>query len=100
MKHIVVVAFLLGLTSSIANAQSFQTSKPIICDDTKTIIKSLTENYNEHPVWTAKDLLNDSRYSLFVNPKTGAWTLLQMTPSVTCILGIGDESTELEKGHI
>ncbi len=90
---LVVVAFLLSLASSIANAQSFQANKPVICDDTKKIIKSLTESFDEKPVWTAKDNSTNSRFSLFVNEKTGAWTLLQMTPETSCILGIGEEST-------
>jgi len=95
MKQKVVVACLFCLASSIAYAQSFQSNKPIICDETKKIIKALTEAYNEKPIWTAKDLLNDSRYSLFVNPKTGEWTLLQMTPEVSCILGVGTESKDV-----
>ena len=60
MKSPVVVAFLLGLTSSIANAQSFQSNKPIICDETVKVIKALTETFNEKPIWTAKDLANDN----------------------------------------
>ncbi len=92
MKYQVVVAFLLSLTSSIANAQSFQADKPVICDDTQKIITSLTETFKEVPIWTAKDGSTSSRYSLFVNEKTGAWTMLQMTPEVSCILGVGEES--------
>ena len=90
--RIVIAAFLFCLTSSIAYAQAFQIQKPIICDSTQKIIRSLVENYNEKPVWTGKDARDDSRYSLFINNKTGTWTLLQMTPEVACILGVGDES--------
>jgi len=94
MKGLVVVAFLLSLTSSIANAQ-FQSEKPIICDQTKKIIEALTTNFYEKPIWTAVDAQDGTRYSLFVNSKTGDWTLLQMNPEVACILGIGIESTLL-----
>lgn len=87
------MAFLLCLTSSIANAQAFEVQKPIICDETQKIIKALAEKFNEKPVWVAKDIKDNSKYSLFVNPKTGAWTMLQMTPEVSCILGVGEEST-------
>ncbi len=86
------LAFLFCLTSSIANAQAFESRKPVICDNTQKIIKSLIENYNEKPIWTAKDARDETRYSLFVNNKTGTWTLLQMTSEVACILGIGDDS--------
>jgi len=91
MKGQVVVAFLLSLSSSIANAQ-FETSKPVICDDTKKIVRSLVEIYNEKPVWGAVNPQDSTRFSLFVNNKTGAWTLIQMNPQVACILGVGEES--------
>ena len=90
--RVFTVAFLLCLTSSIANAQAFTSRKPVVCDETKKVIKILTESFNEKPIWTAKDAQDDTRYSLFVNQKTGAWTLLQMTPEVSCILGVGEES--------
>jgi hypothetical protein len=92
MKNAVIVAFLLSLNSSIANAQAFQANKPVICDETKKIIKSLTEAFNEKPTWIANDSTSDSRYALFVNEKTGTWTLLQVTPEISCILGVGTES--------
>ncbi len=90
MKGLVVVAFLLSLTSSIANAQSFQANKPIICDDMQKIIKSLAENYKEKPVWVAAG--EGTKFSLFVNKDTGSWTLLQFTTEVACILGVGQDS--------
>jgi len=87
-----LMAFLFCLASSIDNAQAFTTAqKPVICDETKKVIKSLTENFNEKPVWTAKDVQDNSRYSLFVNAKTGSWTLLQMSPEYACVLGVGEE---------
>ena len=92
MKAQVIVAFLLSLTSSIANAQ-FESSKPIVCDNTEKIIRSLIEVYDEKVVWSAVNPQDSTRFSLFVNSKTGAWTLLQMTPRVACILGVGEEST-------
>ncbi len=89
------MAFLLCLTSPIANAQAFESRKPVLCDNTQTLIKSLTENYNEKPLWTAKNPVDDTRFSLFVNSKTGHWTLLQMTSTVACIIGVGDDSNFL-----
>jgi len=86
------MVFLFCLISSIANAESFVARKPIVCDETKTVIRSLTETFKEKPMWTAKDVQDDSRYSLFVNEKTGAWTLVQMTPDYACVLGVGEDS--------
>lgn len=89
------MVFLCCLTSSIANAQAFEARKPVLCDDIKSIIKGLTENYNEKPLWTAKNPVDETRFSLFVNSKTGHWTLLQMTSEVACIIGVGEESNFL-----
>jgi hypothetical protein len=95
MKGQVVVAFLFCLISSIANAQPFESRKPVLCDDAKILIRSLTENYNEKPIWTARNPIDDTRFGLFVNAKTGSWTLLQMTPGIACIIGVGEESNLL-----
>lgn len=92
MKYLVIVAFLFCLSSTIANAQPFESRKPVLCDDTKSLIKSLIENYNEKPIWTAVNPVDETRFSLFVNSKTGYWTLLQMTPEIACIIGVGEDS--------
>lgn len=88
----VIAAFLFCLTSSIAYAQAFESSKPVLCDNVQSIIRGLTENYNEKPVWTARNPVDDTRYALFVNAKDGSWTLLQMTTEIACIIGVGQES--------
>ena len=95
MKYSVVVALLLSLYSSLANAQPFESRKPVLCDDVKTLIKSLTEDYNEKPIWTAINPVDDTRFGLFVNSKNGAWTLLQMTSEIACIIGVGKDSNLL-----
>lgn len=91
MKNI-SVAFLFCLISSIVNAQAFQTNKLVLCDDTKKLISALNENWNEKLVWAGNDSTDKSRYGLFVNSKTGSWTLLQLTPEIACIVGVGDNS--------
>jgi hypothetical protein len=90
--RMLTMAFLFCLSSTIANAEPFETRKPVLCDDTKKLIKGLTENYNEKPVWTARNPVDDTRFALFVNSKTKAWTLLQMTNEIACIIGVGEES--------
>lgn len=92
------VAFLFCLTGSIANAQInkfSETTKPVVCDDTQKVISVIMERYKEAPVWLALDGEGQSRYVLMTNPKTGSWTLLQYTPDMACILGVGSESNLL-----
>jgi len=85
------LAFLFCLASPIANAQ-FRYEYPVICDSTQKLIESLTVNFKEKLSWTGKHVEDKSRYSLWVNEKTGSWTLLKMNPEIACILGVGDES--------
>jgi len=84
------VAFLFCLTSSIANAQSFQSNKPVVCDNAQKIIKALGENYEEKPIWAGTG--EGTKFSLFINKTTGSWTIIQFTTEVACILGVGSES--------
>lgn len=87
----VTMAFLFCLISSIANAQSFQSNKPVICDlNTEKVMKSLVEKYDENPIWTAKG--EGSNVTLFVNSTTNTWTLLQYTSEWACIIGVGSDS--------
>lgn len=88
----VIMAFLFCLTSSIAYAQPFESRKPVLCDNAQILIKSLNDNYNEKPVWTARNPVDETRFALFVNSKEGTWTLLQMTTEIACIIGVGKES--------
>jgi len=87
-----IMAFLLCLTSTVANAQPFETNKPVICNDSKTVITFLGERYGERLVWMANDGQDLSKFGLFVNEKTKTWTLLQFTPEIACVIGLGNDS--------
>ena len=87
-----ITAFLFCLTSSIAYAQGFQTNKAVVCDETKKIISALSEHWNEKLQWIGNDSTDASKYGLFVNEKTGTWTMLQFTAEVACIIGVGEKS--------
>ena len=87
-----VLACLLSLYGSLAQAQAFETSKPILCDKIQSLVESLTNEYDEKPVWTARNPQDKSKYVLFLNSQTLDWTLLQMNDEVACIIGVGKES--------
>ncbi len=92
MKKTIITSLLFGLMSFNVFGQAFEARKPVLCDNVQTLIKSLLENYNEKPLWTARNPQDNTRYMLFVNDKSGAWTLLQMTPEIACIVGVGEDS--------
>lgn len=100
MKKI-AVAFLFCLTSTIANAQGQQQQLPngfsyvpkqVLCGPSSVIFKSLADpDIDEKPVWLAQDE-SGTTFALFANPKTKAFTLVQFTRNVACVLGLGTES--------
>ena len=88
--RLLLLAFLF-CSSSLVNAQ-FQYDYPLLCDSTEKIIKSLVDNYKETLTWGGKHSSDNSAYSLWINEKTGSWTLLKMSPETSCILGTGTDS--------
>jgi hypothetical protein len=99
-----LVAFLFCLTSSIVNAQNpsmISTEKTILCAAAKDIFDVLSgKDINEVPVWIGMDDADKKMaYSLFVNSKTKNFTLVQFNQTVACILGTGQNSTNLIGGN-
>jgi hypothetical protein len=91
------LAFLFCLTSSIANAQTaVQIDKPVTCSTLKAVVEQLSGIYGEEPHWNG--LGHSSKYIMFVNPVTQAWTLVEYTNSIACIIGTGERSTLLRFG--
>jgi hypothetical protein len=92
------LAFLFCLYSSIANAQpAVQLDKPVTCSTLKTVVEQLSGIYNEEPSWNGVGTY--SKYIMFVNPKTLAWTLVEYSDNGTaCIIGTGERSTLLRFG--
>jgi len=92
-----VLAFLFCLTGSIANAQpAVQLDKPVACSTLKAVVEQLSGMYGEEPHWTG--LGQSSKYIMLVNPKTQAWTLVEYTDTIACIIGTGERSTLLRFG--
>lgn len=87
-----ITTLIFCLFVNVVHAQTFEAEKPVVCDSTRTVIKFLTERYNEKHIWVGKSGDDDSYYGLLVNMKTGSWTLLQYTKDIACILGAGSSS--------
>ena len=91
------LAFLFCLIGSIVNAQnSVQVDKPVVCNTLKTVVELLNGMYKEEPYWNGTG--PQSKYLMFVNPVTQAWTLVEYTNSIACIIGTGERSTLLRFG--
>lgn len=100
MKNM-LVAFLFCLTSTIVNAQigpEFrQIPKQVLCGPVATILKGLSDpEISEQPLWIGKAEGALSDFVVFVNAKTGAFTIVQMGKEWGCILGLGPSSQQFK----
>jgi len=91
------LAFLLALTSLVANAQTFKTEKPVVCSDLKTVIEYVSSEYHEVPFWNGTD--DDSKYILMVNNQTHTWTMIQYNESAACVVGVGNRAHLINLGN-
>jgi hypothetical protein len=90
-KLITILVATLLTTVATAQSTSFKIEKTLVCDDTKKIVNELMNgDYKEVPVWGGSE--EKTKFMLLVNKETGTWTLIQFTPGVGCVLGVGDES--------
>ncbi len=100
MKFIKSVAFLFCLTSTIANAQSgsniVEIDKTVLCSSTRSMLETLNKpDIQEIPIWVGQSDDQKSNYTVFMNTKTGSFTVLQFNPEWACILGMGERSYQI-----
>lgn len=88
---LLLLAVLMAVCAPIHAQFTYQ--YPIVCTDTKILMDQIEKEFEETLSWNGVHVNDKSVYSLWTNVKTGAWTLLKMTPSHSCVLGVGDAST-------
>lgn len=100
MKHYILALFLCLSTSVIAEEhRRFN----VTCDSTEVLITALKEQYKEIPVAVgiSRDSVN-SITSIWMNPETNSFTILQSHKDMSCVIVIGSDfeiSTEVvQKG--
>lgn len=85
------IAFLLALTSLVANAQLVESRKPVVCSDPKTVIENISNVYKESPYWIGAGSDN-TKYVLMTNSATMTWTMIQFTDKIACVIGTGSRA--------
>ena len=88
---LISLAFLLGLTSSVAYAKDepFVTEKSVLCGPASDVADALVgPQYKEQPFWTGTD--DTDRYVITVNKNANTWTIVQFNKGTACILGSGE----------
>ena len=95
-KLIVFLSMAFVIAVAIAQSKAVEINKKVVCDDTKTLLDTLLNEYKESPVWAGTD--DKSKYSLLINQETGTWTMIQFDKNTTCILGVGEQSRAISFG--
>ena len=87
------------LTSAVF-AQPVTIQKPVECVDTEILFRGLIgSDYKENPIWLGiQPDVSLPKYTLFVNEKTKTWTLIQFNEKISCVLGTGENSTQIFTG--
>ena len=90
-----LAAFLFAATVSV-NAKTIQGAVPIVCADEKTFIEAIA-SFNEEPFITAlskrdmgNGLLTPAALVVFLNPKTGTFTIAEKIDEMYCVVAMGE----------
>ena len=91
MKTFLILAVLFTVT--LAAAETRRLNKPVICDNTEKVFRTMAEEFGETPQWRGVTPEQGTSTVLTVNPKTGAWTLIEYTPIMAGVIGVGEQSS-------
>lgn len=92
MKNTIAIILAI-LPITVMASEWFEGTKPVTCGPFREIVETLMQDkYQEIPLWIGKSSQDSSRFSIFLNEKTGAWTLVQYGQKIGCVLGLGQTS--------
>ena len=96
-----LIAAILLLCSTWAQAAQFEWQKTIICDDTNAVFDYFEKGQpQERVVWRGRDLMEPLlTHTMLANIKTGSWTLVQHDAQYACVLAAGLEFKAIEVGE-
>ena len=88
-----VLILLLAMCCITAAAEPRRLHKPVSCDATDTVFAVLRDEFKETPEWWAPSPESGTQVVLNVNRTTGAWSLIEYTPTTACVLAVGERSS-------
>jgi len=92
MRTFLILAVLFTVTLDAA-AETRRLNKPVICESTEKVFRTMVEEFGETPQWRGSTSEQGTSTVLTVNPKTGAWTLIEYTAVMACVIGVGENSS-------
>ena len=92
MRTFLILAVLFTATLDAA-AETRTLNKPVVCDSTAKVFRTMLEEFGETPQWRGATPEQGTSTVLTVNSKTGAWTLIEYTSVMACVIGVGENSS-------
>jgi len=92
MRTFLILAVLFTVTLDAA-AETRRLNKPVVCESTEKVFRTMAEEFGETPQWRGSTSEQGTSTVLTVNPKTGAWTLIEYTSVMACVIGVGENSS-------
>jgi hypothetical protein len=92
MRTFLILAVLFTVTLDAA-AETRRLNKPVVCDTTAKVFRTMVEEFGETPQWRGSTSQQGTSTVLTVNTRTGAWTLIEYTSVMACVIGVGENSS-------
>jgi len=92
MKNFFALLCMVAVLTTVS-AQTRRLNKPVVCDNTERVFRTMVEEFGEMPQWRGATSEQGTSTVLTVNPKTGAWTLIEYTAVTACVIGVGENSS-------
>ena len=89
----ILASLALAIASTAATAEPRRLNKSVICDNTEKVFRTIVEEFGETPQWRGVTSEQGTSTVLTVNPKTGAWSLIEYTKDLACVIGVGENSS-------
>ena len=94
MRTFLIFALVVGMfTAALAHAEPRRLNKPVVCESTEKVFRTMVEEVGETPQWRGSTPEQGTSTVLTVNTKTGAWTLIEYTSVMACVIGVGENSS-------
>jgi len=92
MKNFLALLVMVAVLTTAA-AQTRTLNKPVVCDATATVLRTITEEFGETPQWRGSNAQQGTTTVLTVNLITGAWTLIEFNTVTACVIGVGQNAS-------
>jgi ABC-type uncharacterized transport system permease subunit len=85
------LALVAVVTTVIAEPRTL--NKPVVCDATEKVFRTMVEEFKETPQWHGVNPQQGTSVVLTVNLTTGAWTMIEYTAVTACVIAVGENSS-------